>query len=104
MTPDDLKIIKQVERWDLIARTIPTLFLLMAGTLVVTGVLEFQMMFYVGLGLFSVTAICWWWWTIFTIKHLIYTLNTASKTMGEVRSEFRSISREVRSLRDNDEQ
>ena len=102
MTPDAQAIIKQVERWDLSARTVPTVFLLLSGVLIVTGVIEFQMAFYVGLGIFSVTAISWWWWTIFTIKHLIYTLNDASKNLGEVRSEFRSISKEVRSLRDND--
>jgi len=96
------KIEAQVERWDLFARLVPTVFLVINLILVTTGVLDFEQAFWVGLGLFAVTAVTWWFWTIYTIRHLVKTLNRASKNLQEVRSEFIAVTKEVKDLK-NDE-
>jgi hypothetical protein len=95
------EIIKQVENWDMYARLVPTLFLFGSGTLILLGYIEFQMVFYVGLGLFAVTAICWWFWTIYTIKLLVGTLNIASDGLADVRDEFRKINEDIREFKDD---
>jgi hypothetical protein len=92
----------QVERWDLFARLVPTVFLVINLILVTTGVIDFEQAFWVGLGLFAVTAVTWWFWTIYTIRHLVKTLNRASKNLQEVRSEFIAVTKEVKDLK-NDE-
>lgn len=86
------KIEAQVERWDFFARIVPTIFLALSTVLVTTGILNFEQAFWVGLGLFAITAVTWWFWTIYTIRHLVKTLNRASKNLAEVRDEFKSVS------------
>ncbi len=92
----------QVERWDLFARLVPTVFLVINIILVTIGVINFEQAFWLGLGLFAVTAVTWWFWTIYTIRHLVKTLNRASKNLQEVRSEFIAVTKEVKDLK-NDE-
>ena len=97
------RITKQVERWDLYARIVPTIFLIIAGILIVTGVINFAQAFYVGLGLFAVTAVTWWFWTIYTIRHLVKTLHEASNGLLDVKNEFKHINKEIRAIRDEQE-
>ena len=92
----------QVERWDLFARLVPTVFLVINIILVTTGVINFQQAFWIGLGLFAVTAVTWWFWTIYTIRHLVKTLNRASKNLQEVRSEFIAISKDLKDIKNDD--
>ena len=94
---------KQVERWDLYARIVPTIFLILSAILIFTGIIDFAAAFYVGLGLFAATAVSWWFWTIYTIRHLIKTLSDASTGLKDVRDEFRDINREIRNIRDEQE-
>ena len=97
------EIERQVERWDLYARLVPTLFLIVSLILVATGVIDFETAFWVGLGLFACTAVTWWFWTIFTIRLLVRTLSRASKNLEEVKDEFKLIHKEVKALKDGDE-
>jgi len=92
----------QVERWDLFARLVPTVFLVINIILVTTGVINFEQAFWVGLGLFAVTAVTWWFWTIYTIRHLVKTLNRASKNLQEVRSEFIAVSKDLKDIKNDD--
>jgi len=92
----------QVERWDLFARLVPTVFLVINIILVTTGVINFQQAFWVGLCLFAVTAVTWWFWTIYTIRHLVKTLNRASKNLQEVRSEFIAVSKDLKDIKNDD--
>lgn len=92
---------KQVERWDLYARIVPTIFLILSAILIFTGIIDFAVAFYVGLGLFAATAVSWWFWTIYTIRHLVKTLNRATKNLAEVRNEFLEINKDIRNLRND---
>ena len=70
------KIQAQVDRWDLFAR--------------------------LGLGLFAITAVTWWFWTIYTIRNLVITLNRASKNLAEARGEFKGIVKDLEEFRDDE--
>ena len=94
----------QVERWDLYARITPTIFLIISIILIATGIIDFKTAFWLGLGMFAVTAVTWWFWTIYTIRHLIRTLNRASNNIVEVKDEFISIKKEVEAFRRDNEQ
>jgi hypothetical protein len=85
------KVERQVEIWELYARILPPVFLLISILLVSFQIIDFDTAFYVGLGLFSCTAVVWWFWTIFTIRQLVRTLGRATKNLNSVRSEFRDI-------------
>lgn len=95
------RIERQVEKWDLYARVTPTVFLIVSIILIAFGYIDFETAFYVGLGLFAFTAVVWWFWTIYTIRHLIRTLNRASKSLGEVKYEFKSVKTQVEALRND---
>tara|TARA_R110000764_G_scaffold40500_1_gene90473 strand:- start:12 stop:350 length:339 start_codon:yes stop_codon:yes gene_type:complete len=96
------KIQAQVDRWDLFARLVPTAFLLANIVLVTTGIINFQQAFWAGLGLFAITAVTWWFWTIYTIRHLVITLNRASKNLAEARGEFKGIVKDLEEFRDDE--
>ena len=95
------QIAEQVERWDIFARLMPTLFLITTTTLIIFGVIDFETAFYVGLLGFAITAVVWWWWAIFTIKYLITVLNRTSKNLQEASKEISDISIEVKQLKDD---
>ena len=94
----------QVERWDLYARITPTIFLIISIILIATGIIDFKTAFWLGLGMFAVTAVTWWFWTIYTIRHMIRTLNRASNNIVEVKGELISIKKEVEAFRRDNEQ
>ena len=100
-TTDAIEI--QVERWDAYARITPTVFLLISLLLISTGLIDFDTAFWVGLGMFAVTAVTWWFWTIYTIRHLIRTLNRASTNILEVKDEFVSIKEDLEAYKNENE-
>ena len=93
------KIAKQVERWDLFARSTPTLFLLTSLFLVVFDVVPVEYAFYIGLTGFAVTAVSWWWWAIFTIRYLITILTRASSNLLAVNNEIKIVKKELEDLK-----
>jgi hypothetical protein len=93
----------QVERWDVYARITPTIFLIISMTLIATGIIDFKTAFWVGLGMFALTAVTWWFWTIYTIRHLIRTLNRASNNIVEVKDEFVSIKKDLEAYKNENE-
>ena len=94
-------IVKQVERWDLYARLAPTFFLIICVLLIALDIINFKAAFYIGLGLFAITSVTWWFWTVYTIRHLVHTLNTASAGLLEVRDEFRKINEDIQEFKDD---
>jgi len=94
------KIQKQVERWDLFARLTPTLFLATSLILVVFDVVPLEYAFYIGLTGFTITAVSWWWWAIFTIRYLISILSRASTNLIDVNNEIKIVKKELEDLKD----
>jgi len=93
------RVEQQVERWDLYARIAPTVFLVISALCISFGIIDFNAAFFIGIGLFAVTAVTWWFWTIYTIKHPVNTLNRASTNLLEVREEFTAINKDIRDFK-----
>lgn len=98
---DNKQVESQVEKWDLFARLIPTVFLLLSIFLISFNIIDFETAFWVGLGMFAMTAVTWWFWTIFTIRLLVRTLNRASNNLQEVREEFKRVSKDLREYKND---
>ena len=89
------QIQEQVERWDTMAKVVPTVFLLISLGLTIWGLISVDTAFWAGFTVFAITSVVWWFWTIFTIRHLISVLNRASKNLSEVRRDFKDVSKDV---------
>lgn len=98
---DNKQVESQVEKWDLFARLIPTVFLLLSIFLISFNIIDFETAFWVGLGMFAMTAVTWWFWTIFTIRLLVRTLNRASNNLQEVREEFKRVSKDLKEYKND---
>lgn len=95
------KIEKQVERWDLYAKLAPTFFLVIAFVCLALGV-SFETLFSAGMVLFALTAVTWWFWTIFSIRYLVTLLRRATTNLIEVGDELKEVKREYQELRDDE--
>ena len=98
------EIEQQVERWDIMAKVVPTTFLLISASLTVWGWITLDTAFYIGLSIFAVTSVIWWFWTIFTIRYLIRILNRAATNLNEVRYEFITVAKDVERMKDETRQ
>lgn len=89
---------KQVENWDLFAKIAPTIFLIVCFVLLAIGSVSFDTVFYIGMVLFALTAVVWWFWTIFSIRFLVRTLRRASIGLIEVTSELIDAKKELKEI------
>ena len=96
------RIDRQVERWDLFAKLAPTIFLIVCFILLITESVSFETVFTIGMGLFALTAVTWWFWTIFSIRFLVKTLNKASNGLIEVTEELSEAKKELKDLIDEE--
>jgi len=96
------KIEKQVERWDLFAKIAPSIFLIVCFILLALGSISFETVFVVGMILFSLTAVVWWFWTIFSIRHLVRTLRRASTGLIEVTGDLKEAKKDLRRYLDEE--
>ena len=91
---------KQVELWDLLAKLAPTVFLAVCFILLLSGSVSFDTVFTVGMVLFSLTAVTWWFWAIFSIRRLVRILNRASNGLIEVTDDLKETKKELRKYLD----
>jgi hypothetical protein len=87
----DIKIEKQVARWDLYAKIAPTIFLVVGGISLAIGITSFDTLFNIGMILFAFTAVTWWFWTIITVKYIIRTMSSATTNLIEVKQDLKDI-------------
>ena len=87
---------RQVERWDLFAKIAPTVFLLVCFALLMSGSVSFDTVFTVGMIMFAITAVIWWFWAIFSIRRLVRILNKASNGLIDVSKELTEAKRELK--------
>jgi len=99
---ENKKIVDQVEKWELYARLTPTIFLVGSIILVVNEYIDFKTTFFVGLGLFAITAVTWWFWTIYTIRHLVITLQRASESLIDVQNEFKIVHKGMQEMKNEE--
>ena len=91
MKKTDIKIEKQVARWDLYAKIAPTIFLVVGGISLAIGITSFDTLFNIGMILFAFTAVTWWFWTIITVKYIIETMSSATTNLLEVKQDLKDI-------------
>ena len=91
MKKTDIKIEKQVARWDLYAKIAPTIFLVVGGISLAIGITSFDTLFNIGMILFAFTAVTWWFWTIITVKYIIRTMSSATTNLLEVKQDLKDI-------------
>ena len=91
MKKTDIKIEKQVARWDLYAKIAPTIFLVTGGISLTIGITSFDTLFNIGMILFAFTAVTWWFWTIITVKYIIRTMSSATTNLIEVKQDLKDI-------------
>mgnify|MGYP000268285985 CR=1 FL=1 len=95
------KIEDQVERWDLFAKLVPTLFLFGCFVSLAVGV-GFEILFNIGMIAFASTAVVWWFWAIFSIRYLVKIFKRAAENLIKVSDELSSIKNEYKELRDEE--
>lgn len=95
------KIEKQVERWDLFAKIAPTLFLFLCFVFLALGY-SFETLFNIGMIAFAVTAVTWWFWTLFSIRFLVRLFRKATINLFEVGAELKVVKEEYKELRDDE--
>ena len=88
------RVEKQVERWDLYARVAPTVFLIISAICISFGIIDFSAAFFIGIGLFAVTAVTWWFWTIFTVRYIIRLMSSATQDLVDVKQDLKEIRKE----------
>lgn len=95
------KIEKQVERWDLFAKLAPTIFLLGCFAFLAMG-MSFETLFKFGMVAFAITAVTWWFWTIYSIRHLVRIFKRATENLIETGQELKAVKKEYVELRDEE--
>jgi MFS superfamily sulfate permease-like transporter len=96
------KIARQVENWDMFAKLAPTIFLIVCFILLITEAVAFETVFSIGMILFALTAVTWWFWTIFSIRFLVKTLNRASNGLIEVTNDLSKARKELKDYLDEE--
>lgn len=95
------KIEQQVERWDLFAKLAPTFFLIICFIFLALGV-GFDTLFTIGMIGFAMTAVTWWFWTLFTIRFLVRIFHRATLNLIETGSELKAVKQEYQELRNEE--
>lgn len=89
-----VKIEKQVARWDLYAKIVPTFFLGAAALSLTYGITSFDTLFNIGMIVFALTAVTWWFWTIITIRYIIKLMSGATQDLVDVKQDLKEIREE----------
>jgi len=96
------KIERQVERWDNFAKAAPVSFLFLSFVILIFDAARFETVFFLGMIFFSITAVIWWFWTIFNIRVLSRLFRKASMNLVEVSNDLKAIREEYKTMRDAD--
>ena len=85
---------KQVARWDLYAKIAPTLFLVAAAMSLTYGITSFDTLFNIGMIVFALTAVTWWFWTIITVRYIIRLMSSTTQDLIDVKQDLKEIREE----------
>ena len=84
----NLKIEKQIARWDLYAKLAPVCFIIISILLLGIDFVELDILFYISLLLTAITATTWWFWTIYTVRIVIRKMSSAANGLEELKLEL----------------
>ena len=95
--PDKIK--REVRWWDLYAKLSPIAYLLVGFLLWNYDVWDWQVIAGIGAGVFAMTAVTWWFWTVHTIGEIADRTHKAENTVQEVLHDIRDIKEIVKDIR-----
>ena len=95
--PDKIK--REVRWWDLYAKLSPIAYLLVGFLLWNYDVWDWQVIAGIGAGVFAMTAVTWWFWTVHTIGEIADRTHKAESTVQEVLHDIRDIKEIVKDIR-----
>lgn len=90
---------KKVQRWDMFAKAVPTLILLLNFVLVGFNYIDFHNAFWITLILVSSISCVWWIWTVITVQLVHKTLNDAENSLLEVKQDIKEVVDDVKGFR-----
>ena len=97
---DDLeKTIKNIPvhviRWNTFAIVAPPLFLTVGLTLLMSDMVDFGTLFWVGVSMMSTTAFVWWVWVIHAIFRLTQYMKATNKNINKAVNDILHIRKEL---------
>lgn len=95
------RIRKQVEYWNLFAKLAPIAFVVGGFFFYELNFCSLQTLLFVGAGLFAVTAVIWWFWTVNTIGFVSDRVHKAEEGIQDVLSDLKIIKELFREIKDN---
>ena len=97
--PDKIK--REVRWWDIYAKFAPLVYLAVGFVLYYMDVFEWQVIAGIGAGVFAMTAVTWWFWTVHTIGEIADRTHRAENTVQEVLHDIRDIKDIVKQIRNS---
>lgn len=94
--PQDIK--EQVRWWDILAKLLPLVFVLIGSVGYIMGV-DYKVLLVIGLVMAASTAITWWFWTIHTIARMSDKIRSAENGVQQVLSDIQIIKDIVKEIR-----
>ena len=91
---------KKVQRWDMFAKAVPVLILLLNFVLVVFNYVDFHNAFWLTLIVVSTISCVWWIWTVITVRLVKKTLNDAENSLLDVKQDITEIVKDVKEFQD----
>lgn len=90
---------KKVQRWDMFAKAVPVLILILNFILVGFNYIDFHNAFWTTLVIVSSISCVWWIWTVITVKLVQKTLNDAENSLLEVKQDIKEVVKDVKGFR-----
>lgn len=91
---------KKVQRWDMFAKAVPALILLLNFVLVGFNYVDFHNAFWTTLIIVSSISCVWWIWTVITVRLVQKTLNDAETSLLDVKQDITEIVKDVKDFQD----
>lgn len=97
--PDKIK--REVRWWDLYAKLSPIAYLLVGFLLWHNQIYDWHVIAGIGAGVFALTAVTWWFWTVHTIGEIADRTHRAETSVQEVLYDIKQIKEIVKEIRNS---
>lgn len=93
-----------IKRWNMVALYAPPVFLSVGTSLILSDIIDFGLLFWIGAGILSLTAFAWWLWILHTVFHLSKYLWETHNDLERALFELLEIKKDVNRSNTNDQQ
>ena len=97
--PDKIK--REVRWWDLYAKLSPIAYLIVGFLLWHNEIYDWHVIAGIGAGVFAMTAVTWWFWTVHTIGEIADRTHRAETSVQEVLYDIKQIKELVKEIRNS---